>query len=167
MAVKKKTASRRSNGAGTSKERIAKKSVKTKTAKGKEATSRAKNRKRPKAPGSSRPRTQAVAKQPPLVEPGPPSGTVPPVEEPVSREEAIGVVTHYYSHLGVAVVQVNQSKLHTGDNVRIKGHTTDFTQQIGSMEYEHAHVDEASPGQSVGIKVVDHVRQHDIVFHIL
>ena len=79
------------------------------------------------------------------------------------QETAVGVVTHYYGHLGVAVVQVNTGSLRTGDRVRFKGHTTDLTLQLASMEYEHQHVDQAVPGQSVGIRVPDHVREHDIV----
>ncbi len=86
------------------------------------------------------------------------------MEEPATQEVAVGVVTHYYSHLGVAVVQVNTGELRPGDTIRVKGHTTDITQQIASMEYEHQHVDRAIPGQSVGIKVADHVREHDIVY---
>ncbi|MDA8100143.1 MAG: hypothetical protein M0042_10990 [Nitrospiraceae bacterium] len=90
--------------------------------------------------------------------------SVPPVEEPTQREDAVGVVTHYYSHLGVAVIQINTKSLKSGDTIHIQGHTTDFTQTVSSMEYEHAHVDEALPGQSVGIKTVDHTREHDIVY---
>jgi len=98
------------------------------------------------------------------VEPGPPPGSIPPVEEPMRQEEAIGIVTHYYSHLGVGVVQVNKGSLRTGDTVHVKGHSTDFTQTVESMEYEHLHTDQAGAGQSVGLKVVDHVREHDIVY---
>lgn len=98
------------------------------------------------------------------VEPGAPAGSIPPVEEPARHEEAIGVVTHYYSHLGVAVVQVNKDSLRTGDIAHVKGHTTDFTQQISSMEYEHQHVDEARAGQCVGLKVTGHAREHDIIY---
>jgi putative protease len=89
---------------------------------------------------------------------------VPPVEEPASQETAVGVVTHYYSELGVAVIQVNTGALRAGDTIHVKGNTTDFTQQIASMEYEHQHVDKADPGQSVGIKAFDHAREHDIVY---
>ncbi len=103
-------------------------------------------------------------KKPMSVEPGPPPGNVPPVEEPTVREAAVGVVTHYYSHMGVAVVQVNTGELRAGDTIRVKGHTTDLTQQIASMEYEHQHIDQASPGQSVGIRIADHAREHDIVY---
>jgi hypothetical protein len=103
-------------------------------------------------------------KKPLLVEPGPPSGSIPPVEEPVQQEEAIGIVIHYYSHLGVAVAQLNKGTLRTGDTVHIKGHSTDFTQTVTSLEYEHRHVDQAVAGQAVGIKVNDHAREHDILY---
>jgi translation elongation factor EF-1alpha len=46
----------------------------------------------------------------------------------------------------------------------VKGHTTDFTQKVESLEYEHAHIDAAKAGQSCGLKVKDHAREHDIVY---
>ena len=98
------------------------------------------------------------------VEPGPPPSGIPSVEEPSQHEEAIGTVTHYYSHLGVAVVQINTGALKTGDTIHITGHSTDLTQQVESMEYEHAHVDQASAGQAVGLRIKDHAREHDIVY---
>ena len=99
-----------------------------------------------------------------MVEPGPPPRTIPPVEEPFANEEAIGTVTHYYSHLNVAVVQINKGTLKVGDTIHLKGNTTDFAQTVESMEYEHMHIDQAGAGQSVGIRVKDHVRGHDIVY---
>jgi len=100
------------------------------------------------------------------VEPGPPPRPLPPLEEPASNEAAIGTVTHYYSHLSVAVVQINKGELKAGDTIHIKGNSTDVTQTVESMEYEHRHVDRASAGQSVGIKVKDHAREHDIVYRV-
>ncbi len=111
-------------------------------------------------------RVRETAPKPLLVEPGPPAGSIPPVEEPAMNEEAVGIVTHYYSHLGVAVVQINKGTLRTGETIHIAGHSTDFTQTVESMEYEHRHVDQASAGQSVGIRVKDHAREHDIVYRV-
>lgn len=107
---------------------------------------------------------KAVPSKPTMVTPGPPSGSIPPVEEPAQNEVAAGIVTHYYSHLGVAVIQVNKGEIKTGDTIHIKGHTTDFTQTIESMEFEHKHIEVASAGSSVGLKVKDHAREHDIVY---
>ena len=98
------------------------------------------------------------------IEPGPPPQGLPPVEEPSQHEEAIGTVSHYYSHLGVAIVQINKGRLKTGDTVHIKGHSADFTQPVESMEYEHQHIDQAEAGQNIGLRVKDHTREHDIVY---
>lgn len=118
-----------------------------------------------KAAAKARPvRKKAAPPKPLMVTPGPPSGSIPPVEEPAQNEVAAGVVTHYYSHLGVAVIQVNKGEIKVGDTIHVKGHTTDFTQQVDSMEYEHEHIDRAPAGRSVGLKVKDHAREHDIVY---
>ncbi len=116
-----------------------------------------------KAVKKAAPKKKMPPKQP-LVAPGPPPSGMPPVEEPASNEEAIGTITHYYSHLGVAVIQINKGTLRTGDTIHVKGHTTDFTETVESMEFEHQHIDQASAGQSVGLKVKDHAREHDIVY---
>jgi putative protease len=157
-AVKKKALRKKV----TAKKKRAKKKVAKKKALKKKAVKKAVKK---KAAAKARPaRKQAAPAKPPLVTPGPPSGSIPPVEEPAPNEVAAGVVTHYYSHLGVAVIQVNKGEIKTGDTIHIKGHTTDFTQQVESMEYEHQHLDVATAGRSVGLKVKDHVREHDIVY---
>ena len=61
-------------------------------------------------------------------------------------------------------IQFPDRELKTGDTIHIKGHSTDFMQTVESMEYEHRHVDQASAGQSVGIKLKVHVRMHEIVY---
>jgi putative protease len=82
-------------------------------------------------------------------------------------EVQVGHVTHYYSHLGVAAIVVESGELDVGDTIHIKGHTTDFTQPVESIELEHQHIHEAKPGQNVGIRVRDHVREHDAVLKVL
>ena len=79
-------------------------------------------------------------------------------------ELKIGTVTHYYNHLHVAGVIITDGELHTGDKIHIKGHTSDFAQEVESMEMDHGHVDVARPGDDIGIKVVDHAREHDTVY---
>lgn len=145
----------------SSKKTVNKKAAKKKTTKKKTAKKKT-TKKKPLRPG--RAAGTAVPKKVIVVEPGPSPTGIPPVEEPAGNEEALGTVTHYYSHLSVAIVQINKGVLKTGDAIHIKGHTTDFIQQVESMEYEHRHIDEASPGQSVGIRVKDHAREHDIVY---
>jgi len=79
----------------------------------------------------------------------------------------VGHVTHYYSHLGVAAVEVEDDDIEIGDTIHIKGNTTDLVQPVESIELEHEHIDNALPGQNVGIKVKDHVREHDKVFKVI
>jgi translation elongation factor EF-1alpha len=77
--------------------------------------------------------------------------------------EAIGVVTHYFSHLSVAAVNLT-APLAVGDRIHIRGHTTDLVQDVASMQVEHANVEQAAPGDDVALKVDDHVRDHDQIF---
>lgn len=82
-------------------------------------------------------------------------------------EIEIGTVTHFFSRISVAGIQITQGSLRVGDTVRIKGHTSDFTQKIDSMQVDNKSVEEATVGQSVGFKVVQHAREHDKVFKLV
>lgn len=82
-------------------------------------------------------------------------------------EEKIGRVTHYFGKIGVAAIEIQHGKLRRGDRIHIVGHTTDLEQVVDSMEIDRQPVDEAVEGQSVGIKVTDHVREHDEVFKLI
>ena len=77
----------------------------------------------------------------------------------------VGEVFSYYSEIEVAAIKLN-GKLKVGDKINIKGHTTDFEQDVNSMQIGHKKVDEAKKGDDVGIKVLDKVRKHDIVYKI-
>lgn len=77
--------------------------------------------------------------------------------------QAIGSVTHYFSHLSVAAITLKQP-LSVGDRIHIRGHTSDVEQNVESMEVEHEHVERAGPGDDVALKVVDHVRDHDLIY---
>ncbi|GAI01524.1 unnamed protein product, partial [marine sediment metagenome] len=76
-----------------------------------------------------------------------------PNEEPLPEEgKLIGKITHYFGNIGVAVIELSDT-LKVGDNIRIVGGETDFTQIIESMEVEHKKVEEAKKGDSIGVKV--------------
>ncbi len=79
-------------------------------------------------------------------------------------EEKIGKVTHFYSKLGVAAIEIDHGKLQKGDKIHIVGHTTDTEQMVQSMELEHQAIDEAEEGQNIGVHVDEHVREHDDVY---
>jgi len=82
------------------------------------------------------------------------------------RLEQVGEIRHYYSKIGVAVLDLT-ANLAVGDTVRVKGVTTDFRQKVDSMQIEHANVQSANPGQSIGLKVADKVREGDLVYKVL
>jgi len=81
------------------------------------------------------------------------------------NEKRIGVVSHYFSHLEVAAVMIEE-ELMVGDTIHIKGHTTDVLQRVESIQLEHATVQRAGKGEDVGIKVKEHVREHDVVYKV-
>lgn len=81
--------------------------------------------------------------------------------------ERLGVVTHYYGHLAVAVVKLDPgATMRVGDNIHIKGHTSDFGQRVESLQIGHAPVQEVGPNDDFGLKVVDHAREHDVVYRV-
>lgn len=80
--------------------------------------------------------------------------------------EQIGAIRHYYSKIAVAVIDLT-AKIAVGDTVRVKGMTTDFRQKVESMQIEHANVENATAGQSIGLKVIDKVREGDLVYKVL
>jgi len=81
-------------------------------------------------------------------------------------EEAIGKVMDYFGKIGVAGVQVTTGTLSVGDTIRIKGHTTDVTQVVGSIQLEHQSVQKAEAGQAIGIMVKERVRRGDGVWKV-
>jgi hypothetical protein len=81
--------------------------------------------------------------------------------------ERIGVVTHYYGDLSVAVVKLEPGiTLRVGDNIHIKGHTSDFGQRVESLQVGHAPVQEVGPNDDFGLKVAEHAREHDVVYRV-
>ncbi len=82
-------------------------------------------------------------------------------------EQEIGRVTHYFGHINVAAIEITDGTLKVGDTIHIKGHTSDFTQQIESIQLEHESVEEATVGQEIGLKVAEHAREHDIVYKVV
>jgi translation elongation factor EF-1alpha len=81
-------------------------------------------------------------------------------------ETEVGVVTHYFGHIDVAAVTITSGELAVGDTVHIKGHTTDVSTTIASMQVEHASVQVAKKGDAIGIKIPGHAREHDKVYKV-
>lgn len=77
----------------------------------------------------------------------------------------IGKVTHFFDHLCVAVLALEQP-IQVGDTVHFLGHSTDFKQKVESLQIEHKAVTSANPGEEVAMKVAQRVRPNDAVFKI-
>jgi hypothetical protein len=75
----------------------------------------------------------------------------------------IGRITHFFSKISVAVIEL-KAPLSVGDTIVVKGPNTDFEQVVDSMQIEHENVQRAEKGQSVGLKVIERVRETDAVY---
>lgn len=80
-------------------------------------------------------------------------------------EKQVGRVTHFFGNLNVAAIEL-EDELKVGDTIHFKGHTSDWTQVVESMQIEHNPVEKAGPGDVVGMKVDGHAREHDLVFKV-
>ena len=79
--------------------------------------------------------------------------------------EQVGEVIAFFARPSVAVLQLSGS-IAVGQTLYIKGHTTDLHVQVESLQVDHQPVQDARPGQSVGLKVSDRCRKHDIVYRV-
>ena len=75
----------------------------------------------------------------------------------------VGYVTHFFAKINVAVLEL-KAALVVGDHIIIRGPTTDFEQVVESMQIEHANVERAVAGQSIGLRVAQRVSGKDIVY---
>ena len=73
-------------------------------------------------------------------------------------EQEIGFISHYFTEIGVGIIELTKGVLSNRDKVHVKGSTTDFIQIIDSMQYEHQPIQSAKAGQSIGVKVSQRVR---------
>jgi len=88
-----------------------------------------------------------------------------PAAKPKEQGTAVGKITHYFPHVQAAVIKL-KAPLAAGDTIKVKGHTTDFTQTVTSMQIDHVVVSAAKKGEEIGLQVNSRVRQHDMVYKI-
>ena len=82
------------------------------------------------------------------------------------EEEKVGKVEKFFAKPSVAAVEVTGGLVRIGDRLHFKGHTTDFEETITSMEIEREPIEEAKPGDLIGIKVKERVRENDTVYKV-
>jgi len=81
---------------------------------------------------------------------------------PVLEGVLVGKITHFFPKVNAAVVKL-QVPLAVGDTIKVKGHTTDFTQKLASIQIDRASVPSAQVGDIIGIQVKSRVRRGDLV----
>jgi putative protease len=81
------------------------------------------------------------------------------------EKKLIGKVTHFFSKINVAGIQLSDT-LKVGEKISIVGATTNFEENIDSMQIDNKSVLEAKAGDLIGIKVKDKTRVGDDVYLI-
>ena len=82
------------------------------------------------------------------------------------KEEEIGKITHFFPHIPAGVIEL-KGALAVGDTIHIKGHTTDLTQVVDSMQIDNKPVQQGKRGDDIAIKTKDRVRIHDTVYKVI
>jgi len=82
-------------------------------------------------------------------------------------EEQVAVIVKFFTKPSVAALEVTNGTIKKGDILRYKGHTTDFIEEISSMEIDNQVVDEVKVGDLVGVKVKERVRENDKVYKVV
>lgn len=81
------------------------------------------------------------------------------------EDKQIGTVDHFFGNISVGMIKLTDS-LKVGDKIRIKGNTSDFTQDISSMQVDRVPTQEAKAGDLISIKVEQKVRKDDMVYKV-
>ncbi|MEW6009260.1 MAG: hypothetical protein AB1629_06480 [Candidatus Omnitrophota bacterium] len=80
--------------------------------------------------------------------------------------ELLGEISHFYPKVSAAVLTLKRGELKLGDRIRVVGHSTDFEQEVGSMQIDHQAIPLAKKGDEIGLEVKARVRQNDKVYKI-
>lgn len=81
-------------------------------------------------------------------------------------EELIGEVSHWFGNIDVAGIELS-GKLTVGDRIHVVGHTTDFEDEVASMQVDNEDVSEAGPGDEIGVKLSSRARPGDNVYKVI
>lgn len=84
----------------------------------------------------------------------------------MAEEKLVGKIIHFYSNIGVGILELSDN-LKVGDRIHVKGSNVDFEQTVDSMQVEHQSVESAKPGESIGLKMAEKVKEGSEVFKVL
>ena len=117
-----------------------------------------------KAARKTAPRKKAIAKRKPVKKVPGRKAAKAKLKKKVEGN-IVGIITHYFPKVRAAVIKL-KATLAVGDTIKVKGHTTDFTQNISSLQIDRVPVDSAKKGEEIGLLVDSRVRQHDVVYKV-
>ena len=80
-------------------------------------------------------------------------------------EKQVGAVDHFFGNISVSMIKLSD-ELKVGDKIRIKGSTSDFVQDVSSMQIDRVPAQEAKAGDLISIKVDQKVRKDDVVYKV-
>lgn len=89
------------------------------------------------------------------------------MEHKETKEILIGKVVHFFPRPSAAAIELTDGGLKIGETIHICGHTTDFTQVVTSMQIENQPIEAATIGQVIGVKVIERVREGDLVYKVI
>ena len=79
-------------------------------------------------------------------------------------DKKVGEGIKFLAKPSVTAIKITEGTLTVGDTILIKGHTTDFQDEVKTMQIDNVPVEKAEAGQLIGIKVKDRVREGDTVY---
>lgn len=77
--------------------------------------------------------------------------------------KSIGVITHWYDKIGVAVVKLT-GRLRRGDRVRIKKGDEEFEEVVSSLQINHQDVASAKKDDDAALKLSQRAREGAEIF---
>ncbi len=80
-------------------------------------------------------------------------------------KEVVGKIVKFFPNISVGVVQVSKT-IKVGDTISIEGRGKEFQQKVASMQVEHQSIPEAKPGDDIGMKVDQPVKEGDVVYKV-
>jgi len=82
------------------------------------------------------------------------------------KKKLIGKITHFYPKINVAIVELSDA-LKQGEKILIEDHEQSFEQAVDSMQVEHENIPSAKKGQSIGLKVMQPVKEGAKVYKLI
>ena len=122
-------------------------------------------------PAAKKPARKKPVSRPKKKTPARPQKTAPKkkptkTSKPALEGDRLGEVVAFFRIPVVAVIKVMKGSVKAGDQIWIKGHTTDLKQTVGSMQVNHRPIQQARKGDEFGLKISGRARRGDRVYRV-